>query len=71
MKKLNLLFIVLCVWLAFLVGVEFLISKHTFFHWEEWPSFNAVFGFVAFVLLIIVAKYFLRPIVKRDEDYYD
>jgi len=50
---------------------EFLIHKHTFFRWEEWPGFYAAFGFVAFVVLILTAKYLLRPIIKRKEDYYD
>jgi hypothetical protein len=66
-----LLFIVCCVWLVFLFGIEFFISKHTYFTWEEWPGFNAVFGFVAFVALIFTAKYILRPIIKKKEDYYD
>jgi sterol desaturase/sphingolipid hydroxylase (fatty acid hydroxylase superfamily) len=67
----NLLFTVFCVLLLFFLIIEFLISKHPIFPWEEWPGFNAVFGFVAFVVLIFTAKYILRPIVKRKEDYYD
>jgi len=39
--------------------------------WEAWPGFYAVFGFVACVILVLVAKYVLRPLVKRDEKYYD
>jgi hypothetical protein len=50
---------------------EFFIHKHPHFPWEEWPGFYAAFGFVAFAGLILVAKYILRPIVKRKEDYYD
>ena len=71
MKKFNVLFIALCLWLAFLLGIEFLIHKHLYFSWEEWPGFYAAFGFVAFVILIIAAKYILRPIIKRKENYYD
>ncbi|MEW6600888.1 MAG: hypothetical protein AB1499_07950 [Nitrospirota bacterium] len=67
----NLLFIAFCAWLLILLLAEFLVSKHPFFPWEEWIGFNAAFGFVAFVVLIITAKYILRPIVKRKEDYYD
>ncbi len=56
--------------LALLV-IDFFISKHLHFSWENWPGFYAAFGFVAFVGLILVAKYILRPLVKRKEDYYD
>jgi sterol desaturase/sphingolipid hydroxylase (fatty acid hydroxylase superfamily) len=57
--------------LVVLLLIEFLLSKHPYFGWEAWPEFYAVYGFVACVVLVIVAKYFLRPLVKRDEDYYD
>ena len=39
--------------------------------WEEWPGFYAMYGFVACVLLVLIAKYILRPLVKRHENYYD
>lgn len=57
--------------LLFLLVIDFFILKHPIFPWEEWPQFYAVFGFVAFVVLIFAAKYILRPLVKRREDYYD
>ena len=55
---------------ALLVG-DFFVHKHAYFAWEEWPEFYAVFGFVACVVLVLVAKYVLRPLVMRDEEYYD
>ncbi|NPV05825.1 MAG: hypothetical protein HPY67_13960 [Syntrophaceae bacterium] len=45
--------------------------RHVIFPWEEWYGFYAAFGFVAYVMLVFVAQYVLRPIVMRDEDYYD
>ena len=57
--------------LAVLLIAEFVIHKHPHFPWEAWPEFYAVFGFVAFVFVVVVAKYILRPIVERREDYYD
>lgn len=57
--------------LGVLLLIELFIHKHPHFEWEAWPEFFAVYGFVACVVLVIVAKYFLRPLVKRDEDYYD
>ncbi len=60
--------------IGFLIDFLFLSSrfdKHAVFEWENWPGFYAVFGFVACVALVLVAKYVLRPLVMRDEDYYD
>jgi hypothetical protein len=57
--------------LAFLLIGDFFILKHTDFAWEKWPEFYAIYGFVACVALVLAAKYLLRPIVKRREDYYD
>lgn len=57
--------------LVLLLGLEPFIDKHPYFAWEKWFGFYAIFGFVACVLLVLVAKYVLRPIVKRQEDYYD
>lgn len=53
-----------------LLIIEFFVRKHPYFPWEKWPGFYAVFGFVACVVLVIAAKYILRPLVKRQEDYY-
>ena len=57
--------------LVLLLALEPFIHKHPYFAWEKWFGFYAIFGFVACVLLVLVAKYVLRPLVKREEDYYD
>lgn len=64
--------------LAFLFGgclvliiINFLVHKHGHFSWEEWSGFYAAYGFVACVILVLAAKFILRKIVKRSEDYYD
>ena len=57
--------------LIVLLIVELFIYKHPYFAWEEWPEFYAIYGFVACVVLVVAAKYILRPLVKRREDYYD
>lgn len=66
-KLLALFYLVLAVSLV----SEFFVHKHPYFPWEEWPFFYAVFGFVAFVVLILLAKHILRPLIEREEDYYD
>ncbi|KPK30767.1 MAG: hypothetical protein AMK70_13585 [Nitrospira bacterium SG8_35_1] len=57
--------------LVLLLAIEPFIHGHPYFVWEEWFGFYAIYGFVACVLLVLAAKYILRPFVKRDEDYYD
>jgi hypothetical protein len=47
------------------------IERHVSYRWEEYFGFYAIFGFVACVILVLVSKYILRPLVKREEDYYD
>lgn len=57
--------------LAVLLVLDFFIHKHAYFPWEDWPDFYAMYGFVACVCLVLLAKYVLRPLIKREEDYYD
>jgi hypothetical protein len=57
--------------LVILLIIEIFTHKHPHFPWEEWPEFYCVFGFVACVALVIAAKYILRPLMMRREDYYD
>lgn len=57
--------------LLLLVVVDFFIPKHPDFPWERFPSFYATYGFIACVGLVLAAKYILRILVKRGEDYYD
>jgi len=57
--------------LILLVVVDLFLSKHLFFPWEGYPSFYATYGFVACVGLVLVARFILRPMVKRKEGYYD
>lgn len=57
--------------LVLLLIPDFLLHRHTYFAWEQWPQFYAVFGFAACVVLVLIAKYVLRPLVRREEDYYD
>jgi len=53
------------------VAAELFIHKHTYFAWEQYPFFHAAFGLVAFVLLILAAKYLVRTVVGKRENYYD
>lgn len=60
----------LCLLLMIDLFAWFLFERHGHFAWEEVPLFNAVYGFIACVALIFIAK-ILRFVVKRKEAYYD
>jgi hypothetical protein len=52
------------------VASDFFYHKHADYAFQEWLGFDAVFGFVAYVGLITVAKG-IRRLLMRSEDYYD
>lgn len=60
-------FYVICI---ILVIADFIIHRHTTMAWENIPAFYAIYGFVACVLLVVLAKN-MRKVVMRKEDYYD
>ena len=53
-----------------LFALDFVLHRHTIHAWEDIPGFYAIFGFVACVVLVLVARE-MRKIVMRREDYYD
>nr|CRH06382.1 conserved protein of unknown function [Candidatus Magnetococcus massalia] len=61
------IFYVMC---TILVLAEFVIHRHVYHAWENLFGFHALFGFVACVVLVLVARE-MRKVVMRDEDYYD
>ena len=55
---------------ALLFILDFVIPRHTTHSWENLWGFYAIFGFVACVILVLVAKW-MRIFLMRPEDYYD
>jgi len=55
---------------ALLLAADLFIHRHVTHPWESLWGFFALFGFVACVLLVLLARQ-LRKILKRPEDYYD
>ena len=53
-----------------LVLADFIFHRHIGFDWEKIPAFYAIYGFVACILLVVVAKR-MRNVLMRKEDYYD
>jgi len=60
--------VVACIGLA--VADLFYENDHAHFPIEKSFAFQAWFGFVVFVVIVFLGIA-LRPIIKRDEDYYD
>lgn len=53
-----------------LVLADFIFHRHIGFDWEKIPAFYALYGFVACVVLVVIAKR-MRNVLMRKEDYYD
>lgn len=66
-QRLLKVFYVIC---ALLFAADFIVDRHTKVAVEEFPAFYAVFGFVAFVVLVI-GSIVLRKLIMRKETYYD
>lgn len=60
-------FYALCV---LLVVLDFVVHRHIYVYFEELPTFYALYGFVACVVLVLLAK-IMRVLLMRDEDYYE
>jgi hypothetical protein len=53
-----------------LVVLELAVHRHLSPPWEALFGFYALYGFVACVLLVLLAAE-MRKLVMRDEDYYE
>jgi len=60
-------FYVICI---LLVVADFVVHRHIYLRFEEIPAFYAIYGFVACVVLVVIAKE-MRKIFMKDETYYD
>lgn len=55
--------------LAASIIIGFFVHSHPYFWWDEHPAFNAIYGFVMCVLIVLGAKA-LGHYIMREEDYY-
>jgi hypothetical protein len=53
-----------------LAGLDLVLHRHVSHPWEAMTGFYALYGFVACVLLVLLAKE-MRKVLIRKEDYYD
>lgn len=61
------IFYSLCV---LLVIVDFIVHRHIITDAEKIPAFYALYGFVACVVLVVIASK-MRTYLMRDSDYYE
>ena len=69
-KNIQLILRVFYALCAALVVADFIIHRHEMHPWDHLPTFYPLFGFVACVLLVLVAVQ-MRKVLMRDEDYYE
>jgi hypothetical protein len=53
-----------------LFALDAVLHRHVEHPWEGFFGFYAIYGFVACVLLVLLAKE-MRKLLIRDEDYYE
>lgn len=56
--------------LAATVAAQLFVHVHAYFGVDGWPGFNAVYGFLTCVAMVVFAK-LLGFVLKRPVDYYD
>lgn len=61
----------ICLLCVISLAGQFFIHVHAEHPWEHLFGFHALYGFLSFVVLVILAKEILRRLVMRREDYYD
>ena len=55
---------------AVLVALDFVVHRHIYLDFEKIPAFYAIYGFIACVVLVVLAK-LMRLVLMRSETYYD
>jgi hypothetical protein len=68
-STIKLLWVVFITVLGLTVLAQFVIKVKGYFVIDGWFGFGALFGFLACVAMVLVAK-LLGRFLKRDEDYY-
>ena len=68
-SSIRLLWKVLWGVLALTVAAQLVIKVKGYFGIDDWFAFGAVYGFVACLAMVLVAKG-LGYLIKRDENYY-
>ena len=68
-KTLKFIFFISC-GASMLIGL-FIQHEHPHFWWEKIPFFDAIFGFLGCILIVIGSKALGHHWLQKDEDYYN
>ncbi len=49
------------------VLLDFMVHKHAFFPWENWPGFYIFFGSITVGIMVMAARYILRPLICKPD----
>jgi hypothetical protein len=55
--------------LSMLAGI-FFRPEHPHFWWEKIPAFDAIFGFLGCIVIVLGSKALGHHGIQKDEDYY-
>lgn len=55
---------------ALVLADLFYVNPHPHFEWESSFGFQAWFGFVSFVVIVLLGR-LIRPLLSKPEDYYE
>lgn len=62
--------LIISIGLSMLIGL-FFRSEHPHFWWEKIPIFDAIFGFLGCIVIVLGSKALGHHGIQKDEDYYD
>ena len=69
MKRILKYGLIVSIGLSMLLGL-FFRAEHPHFWWEKIPVFDAVFGFLGCILIVLGSKALGHHWLQKDEDYY-
>ena len=69
MKRILKYGLIFSIGLSMLLGL-FFRTEHPHFWWEKIPVFDAVFGFLGCILIVLGSKALGHHWLQKDEDYY-
>jgi hypothetical protein len=69
MKRIMKYALIISIGLSILIGL-FFRPGHPHFFWEKIPIFDAIFGFLGCIVIVLGSKALGRHWLQKDEDYY-
>lgn len=70
-RNIKILLYLLYILCAVAFFADFVVHNHPYFSFEKAIGFYGMYGFISYVGLVLFAKYIIRPILIRKEDYYE